>query len=489
MKNYFNSLNFREKLINLQCCTLMEQCSFFGEHNILKGKNIVIIGCGSQGLNQGLNMRDSGLQISYALRSSSILEKNSSWINATKHDFFVGTYEDLVPTADLVINLTPDKQHGYVVTSLQKFMKKNSVLGFSHGFNIVEMGQKIRNDITVIMVAPKCPGTEVRKEYLRGFGVPALISVHSENDPNTIGLKMAKSWAIALGSHHAGILYSSFIAEVKSDLMGEQTILCGMLQASSLVCYEQLIFQGSDPNYAAKLIQSGWEAITESLKHGGITLMLDRLSNTAKIRACILSKELKQVFSSLFKKHMDDIISGEFSKNMMCDWKNNDMKLKQWRSELRDTNFEKCDIYHGKILEQEYFDNGLFMVAIVKAGIELSFETMIESGIKEESAYYESLHELPLIANTISRKRLHEMNLVISDTAEYGSYLFSQAAIPLLKKFVNKLKPGDLGSKISDITLDNITLNNVNREIEDHPIEIIGKRLRKYMTNMKSIKI
>ncbi|XBC41260.1 MAG: ketol-acid reductoisomerase [Buchnera aphidicola (Nurudea yanoniella)] len=488
MKNYFNSLNFRQKLINLQTCQLMKKSFLSEENNILKGKNIVIVGCGSQGLNQGLNMRDSGLCISYALRNSSILKKNQSWINAIKNNFLVGTYEELIPTADLVINLTPDKQHNNVVTLLQKFMKKNSILGFSHGFNIVEFGQLIRKDITVIMVAPKCPGTEVREEYKRGFGVPALIAVHSENDPHNIGFETAKFWAIAIGSHHAGILYSSFIAEVKSDLMGEQTILCGILHASSLVFYEKLVLEGNDPNYAGKLIQSGWEVISESLKHGGITLMLNRLSNTAKIRACVLSDKLKVMFLPLFRKHMDNIISGEFSETMMYDWKNNDEKLKKWRLDTRNSNFEKCGNYDQEILEQEYFENGLLMVAILKCGIELSFEIMIETGIKEESAYYESLHELPLIANTISRKRLYEMNLVISDTAEYGSYLFSQSAVPLLKEFVRKLKPGDLGQKISNSVLDNITLNTINYKIASHPIEIIGRKLRKYMKKKRPIK-
>jgi ketol-acid reductoisomerase len=94
----------------------------------------------------------------------------------------VGTYEDLIPQADLVVNLTPDKQHSDVVRSVQPLMKDGAALGYSHGFNIVEVGEQIRKDITVVMVAPKCPGTEVREEYKRGFGVPTLIAVHPEND-------------------------------------------------------------------------------------------------------------------------------------------------------------------------------------------------------------------------------------------------------------------------------------------------------------------
>ena len=119
---------------------------------------------------------------------------------------------------------------------------------YSHGFNIVEEGMKIREDLTVIMVAPKCPGTEVREEYLRGFGVPTLIAVHLENDPEGKGLEWAKAYAAGTGGHRAGVLQSSFIAEVKSDLMGEQTILCGMLQTGSLLCFERMVELGQDPH-------------------------------------------------------------------------------------------------------------------------------------------------------------------------------------------------------------------------------------------------
>lgn len=488
MNNYFNKLNFRNKLIQLQKCRFMKKREFLESINYLKNKNIVIIGCGSQGLNQGLNMRDSGLNVSFALRNDAISKKNNSWQNASKNNFNVGTYEKLIPSADLIINLTPDKQHSKVVKKIQKLMKHKACLGYSHGFNIVEMGEKIRKDITVIMVAPKCPGTEVRAEYKRKFGVPTLIAVHDENDPYKNGINIAKSWAVSIGSHHAGILESSFIAEVKSDLMGEQTILCGMLQTGSLLSFEKFILNGMEPEYACQLIQHGWEVITESLKHGGISLMMDRLSNIAKIKAFYLSQKIKKILTPLFYKHMDDIISGEFSENMIEDWKNNDEKLLFWRESTRNTSFEKTKIFNTKIPNQEYFDKGLLMVAFIKAGIELSFDTMINAGILPESAYYESLHELPLIANTISRKRLYEMNITISDTAEYGNYLFSDSAIPLLKDFILKLKDEDIN--ISNITrdIDNIELRNVNSSIRNHPIEIIGDKLRKYMKNMKKIK-
>ena len=149
----------------------------------------------------------------------------------------------MIPGADLVINLTPDKNHSLVVQNVIPMMK-NAIFSYSHGFNIVEEGVEIRKDITVIMVAPKCPGTEVREEYIRGFGVPTLIAVHSENDPFSKGLDYAKAYAVATGGDKAGVLESSFIAEVKSDLMGEQTILCGVLQTGSILCFDKMIELG-----------------------------------------------------------------------------------------------------------------------------------------------------------------------------------------------------------------------------------------------------
>ena len=239
-KNYFNSLNLREQLEQLGKCRFMNSEEFSAGVEPLKNKKLVVVGCGAQGLNQGLNLRDSGLDVTYALRKEAIAEKRQSWNNATENGFKVGTYEDLIPQADLILNLTPDKQHTSVVTELMPLMKSGACLSYSHGFNIVEEGMKIRDDITVIMVAPKCPGTEVRqKEYLRGFGVPTLIAVHSENDPEEKGLEIAKAYAAGTGGHRAGVLESSFIAEVKSDLMGEQTILCGMLQTGSILCFDE----------------------------------------------------------------------------------------------------------------------------------------------------------------------------------------------------------------------------------------------------------
>lgn len=489
MGNYFNTLSLSQKLDQLSKCRFMESSEFEDGVSALLGKTVVIVGCGAQGLNQGLNMRDSGLNISYALREQAIKDERQSFKNASSNGFTVGTYEQLIPSADLVLNLTPDKQHSNVVDTVMPLMKQGATLAYSHGFNIVEEGKQIREDLTVIMVAPKCPGSEVREEYLRGFGVPTLTAVHPENDPEGKGWSQAKAYAAATGGHRAGVLESSFVAEVKSDLMGEQTILCGVLQTASILSFDKMIEKGIDANYASKLIQYGWETITESLKHGGITTMMDRLSNPAKIRAFEISETLKGIMKPLFVKHMDDIMSGHFSKTMMEDWANDDVNLLKWRAATGETAFEKTAATNKQILEQDYFDHGVLMVAFVRAGVELAFETMVSSGIVEESAYYESLHELPLIANTVARKKLFEMNRIISDTAEYGCYLFDHACKPLLVDFMKTVETDVIGTSFTSTkNVDNQELIRVNDAIRNHPIEATGKVLRTAMTAMKVIK-
>ena len=486
MANYFNQLSLAQKLDQLGQCRFMNQSEFDRGVDELKGKKIVIVGCGAQGLNQGLNMRDSGLDISYSLRQGAIYQKRASYQNAVDNDFSVGNYDERIPNADVVMNLTPDKNHSSVIESVVPLMKKDAILSYSHGFNIVEEGMSIRKDLTVIMVAPKCPGSEVREEFLRGFGVPTLIAVHPDNDPQRIGLDIAKAYAVATGGHKAGVLESSFVAEVKSDLMGEQTILCGVLQSGSILIYNKMIELGYESDFSVKLVQNGWETITEELKHNGITGMMNRLDDSSRYVAHKLSDKLKKIMTPLFNKHMSNILDGSFSNEMMNDWENNDIKLLNWREETGKTKFELNNAGKMDISNQEYFDKGILMISFVKSGVELAFETMVKNGIIEQSAYYESLHELPLIANLVSRKKLYEMNRIISDTAEYGCYLFNNSCITLLAEFMTVIEKIHIGSKNS-ASYDKKELDLYDNSTKNHSIEKIGKILRNNMKNMKKL--
>jgi ketol-acid reductoisomerase len=174
---------------------------------------------------------------------------------------------------------------------------------------------------------------------------------------------------------------------------------------------------------------------------------------------------------------------------MMEDWANDDANLLKWREETAETGFEKEAATDVEIDEQEFFDKGIMLVAMVKAGVELAFETMTAAGIIDESAYYESLHETPLIANTIARKKLFEMNRTISDTAEYGCYLYNHACLPLLADFMKNIDTDVIGKGLNEQSnqVDNQTLIQINTALREHPVEIVGARLRGYMSAMKKI--
>merc|ERR1719226_468921 len=132
-----------------------------------------------------------------------------------------------------------------------------------------------------------------------------------------------------------------------------------MLQTGAILCFDKMVEKGIDRGYASKLIQYGWETITEALKHGGITGMMNRLDNPSKLKALELSDELKEIMAPLYKKHQDDIITGHFSTTMMADWDNGDANLLKWRAETAETNFEKTPAGSMEISDQEYFDNVL----------------------------------------------------------------------------------------------------------------------------------
>jgi ketol-acid reductoisomerase len=249
-----------------------------------------------------------------------------------------------------------------------------------------------------------------------------------------------------------------------------------------------MIELGYDSGFSSKLIQYGWETITEELKHNGISGMINRLDDSSRLKVHELSCDLKKIMTPLFNKHMNDILTGSFSKNMMNDWNDNDSNLLKWREATGNTNFEKTDPSNVQISNDDYFKKGILMIAFVKSGVELAFETMVSNGIIGESAYYESLHELPLIANLVARKKLYEMNRIISDTAEYGCYLFNQSCLPLLSEFMKKIDKTYIGLVDNATEIDQIKLNKFDSDTENHPIEKMGMILRRNMSNMKKLK-
>ena len=211
---------------------------------IIKDKKVVIVGYGSQGHAHANNLKDSGGNVTVALRKDS-----ASWTKAEAAGLNVQEVAEAVKDADLVMILMPDElQSATYKSEIEDNIKEGAVLAFAHGFNIHFDMISPRDDLDVIMVAPKGPGHTVRSQYEIGAGVPCLLAIHKDVTGNAkdIGL----SYASAIGSRRAGIIETNFKDETETDLFGEQAVLCGGLTQLIQNGYEVLVEAGYPPEMA-----------------------------------------------------------------------------------------------------------------------------------------------------------------------------------------------------------------------------------------------
>ena len=213
--------------------------------NLIKQKEICIIGYGSQGHAHALNLKDSGVKnIKIGLRSGS-----NSIKKAEEDGFVVEEVKDAVKNADICMILVPDElQADLYIDFLFKNLKKNSSLSFAHGLAIHFKLINPRDDLDVFMIAPKGPGHTVRGQYLTGAGVPCLLAIHQDSSGNA--LELGLSYASAIGGGRSGIIQTTFKEECETDLFGEQAVLCGGLTALIQSGFETLVEAGYSPEMA-----------------------------------------------------------------------------------------------------------------------------------------------------------------------------------------------------------------------------------------------
>ena len=284
------------------------------DQEIIKNKNVVIVGYGSQGHAHANNLKDSGGNVTVALRSDS-----SSWVKAETAGLEVKEVSEAVKDADVVMVLIPDElQSDIYKNEIENNIKEGAVLAFAHGFNIHFQMIVPRADLDVIMIAPKGPGHTVRSQFESGAGVPCLLAVHKDISGNakSIGL----SYACAIGSGRAGIIETNFKDETETDLFGEQAVLCGGLTSLIQTGYEVLVENGYPPEMAYFECLHEVKLIVDLIYEGGLQNMRYSISNTAEYGDYVsgpkvVNADSKQVMESI----LDRIQSGDFAKEFMDD--------------------------------------------------------------------------------------------------------------------------------------------------------------------------
>jgi ketol-acid reductoisomerase len=280
---------------------------------VLKGKHIAVIGYGSQGRGQSLNLRDSGLDVVIGLRPG------KSWDAANKDGMKVMKVADAVKQADIVQILLPDEHQGAIFrTEILPNLKENQCLMFSHGFNI-HFGQIVPPaTVDVIMVAPKGPGFMVRRQYEEGKGVPALIAVHQDHTGKAH--KIALAYAKGIGATRAVVLETSFREETETDLFGEQAVLCGGCTSLVKAGFETLVNAGYEPEMAYLEVCHELKLIVDLIYEGGLTNMRQYISNTAQYGDLtrgprVIGPEAYEAMQEI----LEEIQSGKFAREWMLE--------------------------------------------------------------------------------------------------------------------------------------------------------------------------
>ncbi len=312
---------------------------------LIKSKKIAVIGFGSQGYGQSMNLKDSGCDVVLGLRLG-----GKSDMKAKDYGFRTTTIEDAVKYADIVQILIPDEIQAKVYEEqIKPNLREGQYLMFSHGFNIHFKKIVPPDGVNVIMVAPKGPGHTVRSEYVQGKGVPSLVAI--EQDPTGDSLAVALSYASAIGAGRAGIIKTTFREETETDLFGEQTVICGGVSALIKAGFEVLVEAGYSPYMAYFEVCHEMKLIVDLINQGGIGDMYYSISNTAEYGDMTRGgKVIGEESKNAMRKILKDIQSGEFAEEFLNDINGDRKVFNKLREENKNLLIEKI----GKEIRESF---------------------------------------------------------------------------------------------------------------------------------------
>jgi ketol-acid reductoisomerase len=286
--------------------------------SLIKGKKVTIVGYGSQGHAHANNLKDSGVDVTVALR-----EGSSSAIKAENSGLKVSNVADAVAAADVVMILTPDEfQSQLYRDEIEPNIKKGATLAFAHGFAIHYNQVVPREDLDVIMIAPKAPGHTVRTEFERGGGIPDLIAIFQ--DASGTAKNVALSYASAIGGGRTGIIETTFKDETETDLFGEQAVLCGGAVELVKAGFETLVEGGYEPEMAYFECLHELKLIVDLMYEGGIANMNYSISNNAEYGEYVTGhRVINEESRKAMKECLDNIQNGEYAKRFILEGASN----------------------------------------------------------------------------------------------------------------------------------------------------------------------
>jgi ketol-acid reductoisomerase len=282
--------------------------------SIIKGMKVTIVGYGSQGHAHACNLKDSGVDVTVALRPGS-----SSIAKAEAHGLKVTDTPTAVASADLVMILTPDEfQSQLYKEEIEPNLKKGAVLAFAHGFAIIYKQVLPRADLDVIMIAPKAPGHTVRSEFVRGGGIPDLIAI--EQDASGNAKAIALSYASGVGGGRTGIIETTFRDETETDLFGEQAVLCGGAVELVKAGFETLTEAGYAPEMAYFECLHELKLIVDLMYEGGIANMNYSISNNAEYGEYVTGpKIINEESRWAMREALKNIQEGKYAKQFILE--------------------------------------------------------------------------------------------------------------------------------------------------------------------------